>query len=86
MSLPTISDNSAPKADKKRAQSLLAANGFPPARSFNSKGEPDGQWGPGSVSALKRFQAARQVPGSVKDNGEGDGILGRRTWAALLGA
>jgi hypothetical protein len=86
MSLPTISGNDAPKADKKRAQSLLAANGFAPANTFNGKGEPDGNWGSGSVSALKRFQAARNVPGSVKANGEGDGILGRRTWSALLGA
>lgn len=86
MSLPTISDNKAPTADKKRAQALLAANGFPPAKSFNRKGEPDGEWGPGSKAALKRFQAARNVPGSVKANGEGDGILGARTWAALLGA
>lgn len=86
MSLPTIRDNRAPAADKRRAQALLAANGFPPAHSFNSKGEPDGIWGPGSTSALKRFQAARNVPGSVKSNGEGDGVLGARTWAALLGA
>lgn len=86
MSLPTIRDNTAPRADKRRAQALLAANGFAPANSFNGKGEPDGVWGPGSVSALKRFQAARNVPGSVKSNGEGDGVLGARTWAALLGA
>lgn len=86
MSLPTISGNNAPKADKKRAQALLAANGYPPANSFNNKGEPDGEWGPGSTAALKRFQAARKVPGSVKANGEGDGVLGARTWAALLGA
>jgi hypothetical protein len=86
MSLPTITGNNAPLADRKRAQSLLAANGYPPANSFNSKGEPDGEWGPGSTSALKRFQAARKVPGSVKANGQGDGILGARTWAALLGA
>lgn len=86
MALPTIRDNKAPKADKQRAQSLLAANGFPPANSFNAKGVPDGSWGPGSQSALKRFQAARNVPGSVKSNGEGDGILGDRTWKALLGA
>lgn len=85
MALPTIRDNKAPRADKRRAQALLAANGFPPANSFNSRGEPDGEWGPGSVSALKRFQAARNVPGSVTSSGEGDGILGRRSWAALLG-
>lgn len=86
MSLPTIRDNTAPLADKKRAQALLAANGVAPANSFNSRGEPDGNWGPGTVSALKRFQAIRKVPGSVKANGEGDGVLGARTWAALLGA
>jgi hypothetical protein len=86
MSLPTIRDNTAPRPYKRRAQALLAANGFPPANSFNSKGEPDGAWGPGSTAALKRFQVARKVPGSIKDNGEGDGILGTRTWAALLGS
>lgn len=86
MALPTITGNNAPRADKRRAQALLAANGFPPANSFNSKGEPDGEWGPGSVAALKRFQAARKVPGSVKANGDGDGVLGDRSWAALLGA
>lgn len=86
MALPTISNNDAPLSDKRRAQSLLAANGFPPAASFNAKGEPDGNWGPGSKSALKRFQVARKVPGSVTANGQGDGVLGRRTWAALLGA
>lgn len=86
MALPTIRDNSAPKADKKRAQALLAANGYAPANTFNSRGEPDGNWGPGSVSALKRFQAARRVPGSVKSDGTGDGVLGDRSWAALLGA
>jgi len=86
MALPTITGNNAPRADKRRAQALLAANGFPPATSFNAKGEPDGIWGPGSVAALKRFQAARNVPGSVTSNGEGDGVLGRHTWAALLGA
>jgi hypothetical protein len=86
MSLSTIRDNTAPVDDKRRAQALLAANGFPPENSFNRKGVPDGKWGPGSTSALKRFQAAHKVPGSVKSNGEGDGILGARTWAALLGA
>lgn len=86
MALPTIRDNSAPRADKKRAQSLLAANGYAPRNTFNSRGEPDGNWGPGSVAALKRFQAEKRVPGSVKSNGEGDGILGDRSWAALLGA
>lgn len=86
MALPTIDSNNAPTADKKRAQSLLAANGFPPANTFNSRGEPDGQWGPGSESALKRFQVARKVRHSVLSNGQGDGILGDNSWAVLLGA
>lgn len=86
MALPTIAGNNAPKADKQRAQALLAANGYPPENSFNAKGEPDGFWGPGTVKALKRFQAARRVFNSVKANGDGDGILARHTWAALLGA
>lgn len=85
MALPTITGNNAPRADKRRAQALLAANGFPPADTFNGRGEPDGVWGPGSVAALKRFQVARDVPGSVRGDGEGDGILGARSWAALLG-
>lgn len=85
MSLPTIRNNSAPKADKKRAQSLLAANGYPPANSFNSRGEPDGIWGPGSTASLKRFQAERRVRNSVLANGQGDGILGRYSWEELLG-
>lgn len=85
MALPTIAGNNAPRPDKRRAQALLAANGFPPANTFNSRGEPDGIWGPGSVAALKRFQIARNVRGSVKANGEGDGILGRHGWGALLG-
>lgn len=85
MSLPTIRNNSAPKADKKRAQSLLAANGYPPANSFNSRGEPDGIWGPGSEASLKRFQAERRVRNSVLAGGQGDGILGRYSWEELLG-
>lgn len=86
MALPTIRDNAASAAAKKRAQSLLAANGYPPANTFNSRGEPDGRWGAGSDTALKRFQAAKRVRGSVKSNGQGDGILGDYSWAALLGA
>lgn len=86
MALPTIDNNNAPLADKKRAQSLLVANSFPPANSFNSQGEPDGQWGAGSEAALKRFQVARKVRGSVLPSGQGDGILGDNSWAALLGA
>lgn len=85
MALPTITNNKAPKAAKKRAQSLLAANGFAPEGTFNSQGEPDGNWGPHSKAALKRFQAKRRVKDSVLANGEGDGVLGRYSWEALLG-
>lgn len=86
MALPTIRDNSAPKAAKQRAQSLLAANGYPPEHTFNSRGVPDGNWGPGSRSSLKRFQKDKKVRNSVLANGEGDGVLGDHSWAALLGA
>lgn len=86
MALPTIRDNSAPTADKKRAQSLLAANGYAPVNTFNSRGEPDGRWGPGSTASLKRFQKDKRVRNSVLPNGQGDGILGDHSWAALLGA
>lgn len=85
MALPTIRDNSAPTAAKKRAQSLLAANGYPPANTFDSRGRPDGHWGPGSAASLKQFQKDKRVRNSVLANGQGDGILGDHTWAALLG-
>lgn len=81
--LPTVRDNSAPTWAKKLAQSALASKGYPPANSFNSRGEPDGGWGPGSVAALKKFQAAKKVKNSVV-NGVGDGELGRWSWTALL--
>jgi hypothetical protein len=84
--LPTIKDNTAPGWAKKHAQALLASQGYAPANTFNGKGEPDGSWGPGSVSALKRFQADNKVKNSVNANGQGDGELGRWSWAALLGA
>ena len=85
MALPTITNNKAPKAARKRAQSLLAANGYAPENTFNSQGEPDGNWGPASKAALKRFQAKHRVKDSVLANGEGDGVLGRYSWEALLG-
>lgn len=85
MALPTISSDAAPTAAKKRAQSLLAANGYPPANTFDAKGRPDGRWGPGSVSSLKQFQKDKRVRNSVLSNGQGDGVLGDYSWAALLG-
>jgi hypothetical protein len=83
--LPTIRDNSAPTWAKKRAQSLLASQGYPPANTFDASGRPDGIWGDGSVAALKRFQAAKKVKNSVLANGQGDGELGRWSWTALVG-
>lgn len=76
MSLPTIKDNSAPTGAKKLAQSALAARGFPPKNTFDSKGRPDGSWGPGSVASTKDFQRAKGlVP---------DGIPGPKTWTRLI--
>lgn len=57
-------------------QALLYARGFDP-------GPIDGDFGDGSVDALKRFQAARKVANSVV-KGRGDGIGGSATWVALL--
>lgn len=82
--LPTIENDAAPTWAKKLAQSALAAAGFPPANSFNSRGEPDGSWGPGSKSALGRYQVAKKIKNSVV-NGKGDEILGRWSWTSLLG-
>jgi GH24 family phage-related lysozyme (muramidase) len=55
----------------KRLQILLAAKGFSP-------GPADGDFGPMTEQAVKRFQRTRGL--------EVDGIVGPRTWAALLGA
>lgn len=76
MSLPTVKDNTAPTGAKKRAQSLLAAAGFPPVNSFDGRGRPDGKWGNGSKAALKSFQASQKL--TV------DGICGPKTWTELV--
>lgn len=76
MSLPTIRDNSAPTGAKKKAQSLLAAAGFPPANTFDSKGRPDGKWGDGSRAATKSFQRSKGLGA--------DGIPGPKTWTKLI--
>ena len=57
-------------------QALLLAHGFNPAGL-------DGDFGDGSVTALKRFQVAAKVKNSVV-KGKGDGIGGDATWVALL--
>jgi hypothetical protein len=65
-------------ADVRRLQSLLAANGHPPARSFNAAHRPDGIFGAGTDAAVRSFQKAANL--AV------DGIAGKNTWVALLGA
>lgn len=83
MALPTLEQGDR-GADVGRLQSLLAANGYPPKKSFNSKGEPDESFGDGTGDALEAFQEARRVPNSVV-NGKGDRKCGRWTWTYLLG-
>lgn len=83
MALPTLEQGDR-GTHVGRMQSLLAANGFPPRNSFNSRGEPDDQFGNGTGDALAAFQQARKVRHSV-NNGKGDRKCGRWTWAALLG-
>jgi putative chitinase len=55
----------------KRLQSLLRSHGFPGLA-------VDGDFGPATEAAVKRFQAVRKL--AV------DGVVGPRTWAALEGA
>jgi N-acetyl-anhydromuramyl-L-alanine amidase AmpD len=83
MAMPTLKQGSSGR-NVGRLQSLLAANGFPPRASFNSKGEPDENFGDGTGDALEAFQEARKVRNSVV-NGKGDRIAGRWTWHFLLG-
>lgn len=56
----------------KQAQKLLIAKGF----SCGSAGA-DGDFGQGTLSAVKKFQAAYGL--------EIDGMIGKKTWEALLG-
>jgi len=76
MALPEIR-NGADGIDVRRAQGLLAANGHPPARSFDGAGRPDGNFGTHTTVAVKGFQRARDL--------QVDGIIGRHTWTELLG-
>lgn len=69
-------------ANVARLQSLLAAGGFPPARSFTARGRPDGVGGPATRAALERFQTRHPDTGS---NGRPDAIAGPATWSTLLG-
>lgn len=74
--LPLVQQGSAGPA-VKRAQALLAANGYPPAASFDRDGRPDGIAGPGFDQALRNFQTATRLGA--------DGKCGPKTWSALLG-
>lgn len=61
----------------RRVQGLLVANGAAPRNTIRSDGTVDGKFGPGTHDAVSRFQ---------KSSGIGvDGIVGPKTWSALLG-
>jgi len=75
MSLPLVK-NGTRGAAAKRVQSLLAANGYAPSNTFNSRGVPDGIVGNGTLNAIKNFQRAKKI--SV------DGIVGKVTYTRLL--
>lgn len=83
MALPTLRQG-ARGSDVKRLQALLAANGYAPRKSFDSKGRPDGIFQDGTGDALEAFQEGEKVKNSV-NNGKGDRIAGRYTWTELLG-
>lgn len=60
-------------------QALLVARGMLPRATGI-----DSDFGPKTEAAVAKFQAARNVAGSVRSTGAGDGIAGQHTWAALL--
>ncbi|GAA2944977.1 N-acetylmuramoyl-L-alanine amidase [Streptomyces enissocaesilis] len=69
-SYSTLADGST-GAQVKAAQSLLNAQG-------HDAGTADGVYGSRTASAVRGFQTARGLPS--------DGVVGRRTWTALLSA
>lgn len=75
MALDTIKQGSR-GADVRKSQALLAAAGFPPRASFNSRGEPDGIAGDGWGDACEAFQRARRL--------RADRVCGPATWTELL--
>lgn len=82
-----ISDVKKPTGTKegwKTLQSLLAARGFPPSNTFDTRGRPDGIAGPGTREALGKFQTAEKT-GFVNSPSKPDYIVGMGTWDALLG-
>lgn len=83
MALPTIRKGDR-GAHVARSMGLLAAAGYPPAKSRRKNGTYDGIAGSGWESACKRFQAGEGVRNSVRKDGTGDGIFGRQTWEHAL--
>lgn len=66
------------KASERRLQGLLAAAGvLELARNVNGEGRLDGKFGPSTEQAVRQFQGRQGL--SV------DGIVGPKTWTALLG-
>lgn len=81
--LPTLRqrDNLSRATDQdRRVQGLLAAAGTLSIGPNTSAGRFDGKFGPSTAQAVRDFQRTRSVAGGV------DGIVGRHTWTALLGA
>ena len=70
-------------ADVGRLQALLAAAGFPPENSFDSKGRPDGQGGAGTKAALGALQKRHPKTGT---GGHPDYQAGPKVWTYLLAA
>lgn len=44
----------------------------------------DGVWGPKTDVAVRRWQVVNNVPNSVRSDGTGDGVFGRRSWEFAL--
>lgn len=61
----------------RRAQALLAVNGFVAANTFDEQHRPDGLFGPGTKAAVQSQQAAAGLLA--------DGTIGPKTWRALRG-
>lgn len=73
--LPTLKLGSEGEA-VRRLQAVLTVDGHPLA--------VDGVFGTETESAVSAFQRENSVPDSVKSDGNGDGIVGPKTWESLL--